>query len=127
MAGAIGIAASLVVGSLGAPVRAQGGQATAAPEFEAASVKPNKAGGPFGIGFQPGGRFNATNVTLRMLIAAAYGTPQPLPTFEILGGSSWIDADRFDVAAKTGVDSQPGPNGPPPEIFLMMRRLLADR
>jgi bla regulator protein blaR1 len=125
-------AAALVVGTFGASsVRAQGPaslHATAAvPEFEAASVKPNKAGGPFGIGFQPGGRFSATNVTLRMLISAGYGTPQPLPLFQVLGGPAWLDTDRFDVVAKAAANPQPGPAGPPPEMFLMIQKLLADR
>jgi bla regulator protein BlaR1 len=130
-AGIIAVAAALVAGTLGAvSVRAQGAQGTAAaagPEFEAASIKPNKGVGPFGIGFQPGGRFNATNVTLRMLISAAYGTPQPLPPFQVLGGPAWLDTDRFDVMAKAAGNPMPGPAGPPPEMFLMIQKLLADR
>ena len=52
----------------------------ASPQFEVASVKPNKSGGgPMRIGFQPGGRFTATNVPVRDLISMAYGQPQPLP------------------------------------------------
>jgi uncharacterized protein (TIGR03435 family) len=123
------MAAALVVGTFGAAkLRAQGAQAAmSAPEFEAASVKPNKAGGPFGIGFQPGGRFNATNVTLRMLIGAGYGTPQPRPSFEIVGGPAWLDTDRFDVVAKAAGNTVPGPSGPPAEMFLMIQKLLADR
>ena len=43
-----------------------------APTFEVASIKPNKSGdGRIAIAFQPGGRFTATGVTLRMLIADA--------------------------------------------------------
>jgi uncharacterized protein (TIGR03435 family) len=62
-----------------------------------------------------------------MLIGAAYGTPQPLMNSQIIGGPSWIDSDRFDVVAKAAADQQPGPNGPPPELFLMVRTLLVDR
>jgi uncharacterized protein (TIGR03435 family) len=97
------------------------------PTFEAASVKVNKAGGPFQLFFQPGGRFRATNVTLKMLIGAAYGTPQPLPDFQLEGGPKWMDSDRFDVIAKAAGDPQPGPNGPPPEMFLMIRSMLEER
>jgi bla regulator protein BlaR1 len=96
--------------------------------FEVASVKANKSGdNRIGIGFQPGGRFRATNVPLRELISAAYGTPQPLPAFQITGGPKWIESDRFDIVAKAPGDPQPGPSGPPPAMFAMLRTLLADR
>src|SRR6476619_2180775 len=97
------------------------------PTFEAASVKANKAGGPFMIAFQPGGRFRATNVTLKMLIGAAYGTPQPLPDFQLVGGPKWLETDRFDVIAKAPGDPPPGPQGPPPQMFLMIQSMLSER
>ena len=93
-----------------------------------ASVKPNKSGdNRIGIGFAPGGRFRATNVPLRELISAAYGTPQPLAAFQITGGPKWIESDRFDIVAKAPGDPQPGPNGPPSAMFVMLRNLLAER
>jgi uncharacterized protein (TIGR03435 family) len=98
-----------------------------APTFEAASVKRNKDGGPFSLFFQPGGRFRALNVTAKMLIGAAYGTPQPLPDFQIAGGPKWLDTERFDIVAKAAGDPQPGPSGPPPAMFEMLRSLLANR
>ncbi len=128
---AAGVAAIVVVGfpSIHGLLRAQGPAAQAGdPVFEVASVKANKSGdNRIGIGFQPGGRFRATNVPLRELISAAYGTPQPLPAFQILGGPRWIESDRFDIVAKAAGDPQPGPNGAPPEMFLMLRNLLAER
>jgi uncharacterized protein (TIGR03435 family) len=100
----------------------------ARPAFEAASVKPNRSSDlRISLFFQPGGRLTATGVTLRMLIGAAYGGPQPLADFQIIGGPSWIGSDRFDVIAKATGDPQPGPNGPPQEMFLMIRTLLEDR
>ena len=104
-------------------------QAPAAPpQFEVASVKPNKSGGgPMRIGFQPGGRFTATNVPVRDLISMAYGQPQPLPSFQIIGGPGWMASDRFDIVAKAEGDVQPGLAGPPTQMFLMLRGLLADR
>src|SRR5438874_8841662 len=43
------------------------------PTFEVASVKPNKDGAPFvRLGMEPGGRYVATNVPLRLLIQNAY-------------------------------------------------------
>jgi uncharacterized protein (TIGR03435 family) len=110
------------LGVAGAP------QDVAAPAFEAASVKPNKSGDPrTALFFQPGGRFMATGVTLKMLVGAAYGTPQPLPDFRLIGGPDWIGSDRFDIIAKAEGDPQPGPQGPPPSMFLMLRTLLKER
>src|SRR4051812_10100393 len=96
--------------------------------FEVASVKANKSGdNRIGIGFAPGGRFRATNVPLREVISAAYGTPQPLAAFQITGGPKWIESDRFDIVAKAPGDPQPGPNGPPAAMFAMLRNMLAER
>ena len=96
--------------------------------FEAASVKPNKSGdGRISLFFQPGGRFVATGVTLRMLVGAAYGTPQPLPDFRLVGGPNWIGSDRFEIVVKAEGDPQPGPQGPPPLMFMMLRTLLKER
>src|SRR5262249_5927882 len=90
--------------------------------------KANKSGpGQTMLVFQPGGRFRATNVTLKMLIGAAYGTPQPLPEFQLVGGPKWMDTDRFDVVAKAPGDPAPGQNGPPPQMFLMIQSMLAER
>jgi uncharacterized protein (TIGR03435 family) len=100
----------------------------ASPQFEVAAIKPNKSGpGPQRIGFQPGGRFTAVNVPVRDLIALAYGQPQPLPNFQIIGGPAWVANDRFDITAKAEGDFQPGPAGPPPQIPQMIRALLAER
>jgi uncharacterized protein (TIGR03435 family) len=115
------VAALLVAG-----LRAQAPVAGAAnPVFEVVSIKPNKSGdGRMLIGFQPGGRFTATGITLRMLIGIAYGTPQPLPNFRIIGGPSWMNSDRYDIVAKAEGDVPPGPDSPIP---LMIRSMLADR
>jgi uncharacterized protein (TIGR03435 family) len=99
-----------------------------APAFEVASIKANKSGELRSfLGNPPGGRFSATNMPLRGLIAFAYGTPQPLPNFRIIGGPSWIDSDHFDIAAKASTEFQPSTNGPSPQIPLMLRALLAER
>src|SRR5688572_27025003 len=50
-----------------------GAQAPAATAFEVASVKPNKTGdGRVMLGMQPGGRFNASNVPVRLLLRQAF-------------------------------------------------------
>jgi hypothetical protein len=42
------------------------------PAFEVASVKPNRTGAPGGSFVMPPGRFTATNIPLKVLIANAY-------------------------------------------------------
>jgi uncharacterized protein (TIGR03435 family) len=122
---AIGFATAIVVRGQTQPPAAD---AATGAVFEVASVKANKSGdNRIGIGFAPGGRFRATNVPVRELISAAYGTPQPLPAFQISGGPKWIETERFDIVAKAPGDPQPGPDGPPREMFMMLRNLLAER
>jgi uncharacterized protein (TIGR03435 family) len=113
---AVGIVA--LAGSV-AGIRAA--QAPDTPKFEVASVKPNKSGdGATALGFQPG-RFRAINETLVRLIGEAYATSFPLPRHQIIGGPTWIDADRFDV------DAVVGGNPLSEQQHLMLRALLADR
>jgi uncharacterized protein (TIGR03435 family) len=89
-----------------------------APAFEAASIKPNKSGSPLlRMIPQPGGRFEATNVTLGMLIRNAY----QMPMFRIFGGPNWIESDRFDVEANAAG------NPAPEQKRLMLQRLLGER
>jgi len=109
-------------------LRAQSPQATPAPAFEVASIKPNNSGdGRMMMQLQPGGRFNATNIPLRLLIRNAY----QLQDFQIVGGPSWINTERYDIVAKAEDGTPPetpsldrtGPN----RIQLMVRALLAER
>src|SRR5262245_49818842 len=72
-----------------------------APSFEVASVKPSNPNPTGPLGGAPMvlpalGRLTAQNVTLRMLVMAAY-QKQP---FQIVGGPSWQNADKFDINAK---------------------------
>jgi uncharacterized protein (TIGR03435 family) len=100
------------------------------PQFEVASIKPNKSGdGRVMMSVQPGGRFTATNVTLRMMIRNAY----QLQEFQITGGPSWIADERFDIAAKAEAGDTMGDpfraeqTGQPSRGQLMIRALLAER
>jgi acetamidase/formamidase len=85
--------------------------ATAAPgqapvRFEVAAVKSNVSGdAKVVIQMLPGGRFTATNATLRQLIRNAY----QLQEFQITGGPAWLDRDRFDIVAKA---DGAGPDNP---------------
>lgn len=103
-------------------IRAWAGQAQNTPAFEVVSVKPSAAQNDQTASFvQPGARYTAINVTLRMLVKTAYGVHDD----QIAGGPSWIDTERFDVTAKAE-------GNPPGNVFrdqarLMLRQALADR
>ena len=82
-AGAAVVVSTFITGMSNVPrLQAQAAPGGAAnPVFEVVSIKPNKSGdGRILIGFQPGGRFTATGITLRMLIGIAYGTPSRFRT-----------------------------------------------
>jgi uncharacterized protein (TIGR03435 family) len=86
--------------------------------FEAASIRRNNSGdGNSMRNVGGGGRLVFVNYSLRQLITAAYDI-QP---FQLIGGPSWADSDRFDVTATAGT------NAPLPQLHLMLRSLLADR
>src|SRR5215510_7283615 len=68
-----------------------------APAFEVATIKLNTSGDlQQAIRQQPGGRVTVTNVPARQLIVLAY----ELQEFQLVGGPSWIESDRFDMVAK---------------------------
>jgi uncharacterized protein (TIGR03435 family) len=101
---------------------------TTLPQFEVASVKLDKSGQPkVQIQTLPGGRFVATNVTVRFLVQYAYG----LQPAQMIGGPDWLNSDRFDIEAKgppaNGDESAAAKLGAPSQTQLMVRALLADR
>ena len=109
--------ATCVVG-LGAAVSdAQQGETLS---FEVASVKANRSGDRSSR-FQllPGGRFVATNTTVRALLQAAYRFDY-LP-FPLIGGPSWIEVERFDVEGRAGASASMA------DVDAMVRSLLASR
>jgi len=90
------------------------------PEFAVASVRPSQRQlGPDANGrvaINPAG-LRGGNVTLKQLIAEAYGV-QP---YRLFGGPGWLDTSQYDVDAKAG-----GPIAPA-SAALMLRTLLIDR
>jgi uncharacterized protein (TIGR03435 family) len=64
-------------------------------EFEVASVKPNQSQSNSESDGTDHGRFTATNIDLRSLIARAHG----MRNYQI-SGPDWLDSARFDIAAK---------------------------
>jgi bla regulator protein blaR1 len=93
---------------------------TAGPKFEVASIKPADPNLPgFGIRTAPGGRYIATGVTVKFLIAQAYGVME----FQVSGGPGWIANERYEINAKqeSGLENKPG------QMALLLQGLLADR
>jgi uncharacterized protein (TIGR03435 family) len=109
-------------------------QTPAPPTFEVASVKLNKSGSrATRTKFRPGAHFTATNITLHHLILMAY----EIRDFQLSGGPSWIDSDRYDIDPKAA-DDPPKPSDIRPiteeqrnansnRIRLMIQSLLAER
>ena len=99
-------------------VRAQQAQQVE-PAFQVTSVKANRSGaravgGP-GDRFSSG-QFHTTNIPLRLLIRQSFQLYQP---DEIVGGPSWLDTERWDIAGKT--------ESPTATMLPMIRSLLRDR
>src|SRR5262245_4707982 len=96
----------------------------AAQAFDVASIKLNRDGGSLaGLRRIPGGRFEATNIQLSSLIAFAY----QLQPYELHGGPSWIESDRWDVVARIDVDPPPAAPGETDAMMIATRALLAER
>ena len=112
----------LTIGGIGvASSEAQPTAPRAVPQsFDIASVKPNQAGGESRrAGSSAGGQFNASNVTLRLLISRAYGVAEA----QIRGGPGWIDTDTFDIAARANTPLEMSRE----ELRPCLQELLADR
>ncbi|HEY3042580.1 MAG TPA: TIGR03435 family protein [Vicinamibacterales bacterium] len=102
---------------------AQSPPASLGPAFEVASIKPNPTGfaGPARSQIQPGGRFVATNIPVRLLIGQAY----QVQSYRLLGGPSWLLTEGFDIEARATGELFPRGGLRPLEGAL--RALLADR
>jgi uncharacterized protein (TIGR03435 family) len=76
------------------------GCAFAQPRFEVATIKPVTDDAPTGGVYTGHGRMNADNVTLKRLIMGAYHVGPS----QVVGGPTWLDADRFHIVAKSPQD-----------------------
>jgi uncharacterized protein (TIGR03435 family) len=100
-------------------------QTPAAPAFEVASVKPSNPDPSNPLSMvpmampQPGGRFVASNIPLRLLIRFAY----EVQDFQIDGGPPWMLSSKFDITAKAEGSATLGQK----ELMPLVRTLLADR
>jgi len=108
----------------GTGLYAQAPAPAAAPQgFDVASIKPSNPNPTGPLGATPMilpalGRLTAQNVTLRMLVMTAYDK-QP---FQIVGGPSWQNSNKFDINAKA-TDASATLD----QMRVMLRGLLADR
>jgi len=88
-----------------------------APAFEAASIKPSpEAEGHSGWHTRTG-YIVLQNLTLRRLVATAYGVTDD----RVLEGPKWVESDRFLIEARAA-----GP-ADEPELLKMLQSLLAER
>jgi bla regulator protein BlaR1 len=131
MAGIAAIGAPVIIGAFDAPsLRAQSSQKFA---FEVASVKPTDPSGDsrrHGFSFLPGGRFQANNLSLQWLIAAAYDLPFQQGGQRIIGLPDWAQKATFDIEAVAPKDAIAGDKtakARQTKIRLMVQTLLAER
>jgi uncharacterized protein (TIGR03435 family) len=127
--GIAAVAGPIAIGLVNAhPTQAQS-QPPAPLSFEVASVKASRSSdtrSPSMI--LPGGRFTATNNTVRALILNAYGIwASP---YLLQGGPGWIDSARYDIDSRAEANAIPA--GTSNRVLwektrLMLRSLLADR
>jgi len=88
------------------------------PQFDVVSIKPNSTGSSSSsMNSRTGGLFVATNVTVRSLITTAYD----LRPSQVVGGPSWLDAERFDVNARAAASV------PDSAFPTMIQAMLVDR
>jgi uncharacterized protein (TIGR03435 family) len=96
-------------------------------EYEVASVKPNTSVSTgYSLNTGQSGEFEATNVTLRNLIAFAYNVRD----FQISGGPKWMGEERYDIIARPPHDdaaSQSSAAARTQLTYTRMKALLADR
>jgi uncharacterized protein (TIGR03435 family) len=102
------------------------------PQFNAFDVATIKPTGPEPNGrwirMESANRFMAHNHAVRTLIAAAYDLNPQAILFDNrlltrVGGTAWVDSDRWDIVAKTPGEIRPNLD----EQMSMLRQLLGER
>ena len=74
-----------------------GAPAQSPPAFEVAAIRRNLSGDLNTHLNISGGRFTATNASLKTLIRNAY----EILGFQLAGGPRWLDTDMYDIVATT--------------------------
>jgi|HubBroStandDraft_1064217.scaffolds.fasta_scaffold08707_2 bla regulator protein BlaR1 len=126
------VAGAIVFGLMNTPQsRAQSPAAasTPAPAFEVVSIKPSHDGdNRMMIRMAPGGRFEAHNIPVKLLLEQAYD----IKDSQISGAPGWLDSDRYNIDAKaedSTADNQSKPDREAQQARLraMLQGMLADR
>lgn len=86
--------------------------------FEVATVKLSDPNSKISIRLLPGGRFVASNASLRLLITWAYDIGDE----RLVGAPRWMESDRYDVVGKA-----PDENPTLDQFHNMVQSLLAER
>jgi uncharacterized protein (TIGR03435 family) len=93
-------------------------QTAPGPQFEVATAKPNKSGGPGAhFGFDGPHRFSSENTSLKYIVQWAWN----VRGFQIVGGPKWFDSDRFDIQAASEKEATTN------QMRLMLQPVLEDR
>jgi uncharacterized protein (TIGR03435 family) len=95
---------------------AVGQPAAPIPAFEVASVKPNRSSQRGSIDTEPG-KVTVRNVSLKLIIQAAYG----VKGYQI-SGPGWLESQRYDIVAKAA-----SPVWEDDKLMAMLQPLLLDR
>lgn len=74
----------------------KGTVAPAPEEFEVATIKPHPGTDPSIYWGGTPGRYDATNITVKMLVEQAFN----LPSDQVTGGPAWAESQHFDLKAK---------------------------
>lgn len=93
--------------------------AAADPGIEVATIKPSRAEERLTLATNPNGIVNSTATSVADLIKFAYGVHPR----QIVGGPSWVQAERFDVTIKPDIPGMPSVN----QTGSLRRKLLAER
>jgi uncharacterized protein (TIGR03435 family) len=105
--------------AIGGIIAAGAAHSAVAQSFEVASVRPADPGAVGStFSFPPGGGIRVVNGTLRQIVETAW---YEFRDFQIIGGPSWMNSERFDILA-TG-----GPGTGIPEVRKKLQTLLAAR
>jgi uncharacterized protein (TIGR03435 family) len=94
--------------------------------FEVATIRKNTSGRSGASISTSGGRFVATNATVKLLINYAYPPSKGryFLSTQIVGGPSWLDTEHFDIQAKPEGETRARPVE---EMQSLVRALLEDR
>jgi uncharacterized protein (TIGR03435 family) len=96
-------------------------------EFEVASIKPTEpsaAQTSTGARIQPGGRFVAQGITVKVLALRAFNASS---NDQVLGLPKWADTDRYDINAKVPLEESSTTPLDIESIEPMVRSLLVER